>query len=473
MSFKKNIIYFIALLNAFSLTAQVTNNVYSWGRNRYGQLGTSDSINKLTPQRISNNFKFVSCGQDFSLAINQRGELFGCGLNIFGTCGDSLRDYYKSFKQIGTDTNWKFVSAGYAHALGINEKGELYGWGLNRYFALGLGPDSIDKVFYPKRIGDQSNWIYACAANNISFAINSRGELYSWGRDNNLGALGIGVVLVQNKPMRVGKDSNWLKVCSNRIHTIAINTKGQLFSWGNNRCGILGLGNYINFNTPQRVISDSNFINISAGWEHALAIKSNGEIYGWGRNQYGQLGTGNKIDLLKVTRIGKNSNWISVEAGYSSSLALTSNGELYSFGRNFYGLLGVGVTNDSTIPNRIGTDSSWTFISCKNSHCMAISNKIATSLGIYENRNSKNNQNEFSVYPNPCTKTLSFEKQKNINNETFKLIIVNAMGSEKMNVELDGLKSEIDVRGLTNGIYFYRIMGKSGGFFKGQFIVSK
>ena len=464
MSFKKNIIYFIALLNAFSLTAQVTNNVYSWGRNRYGQLGTGDSINKLTPQRISNNFKFVSCGQDFSLAINQRGELFGCGFNKYGQCGDSLRDYYKSFKQIGTDTNWKFVSAGYAHALGINEKGELYGWGLNRNYQLGLGSDSIDKVFYPTKIGKESNWVYASAGTDISFAINSKGELYSWGTDI-FGALGLGYgAYRRNIPSRIGYDSNWFKVSTNRYYAIAINTKGELFSWGNNSSGVLGLGNSNNYPIPKRVGSDSNFFEIAAGREHGLAVKSTGELYGWGSNVYGELGIGGiKLSGYMPTRIGKNSNWISVTAGNSSSMALTSNGELYSFGRNVYGLLGVGVTNDSTIPNRIGTDSSWTFISCKHSHCMAISNKIATSLGINENRNSKNNQNEFSVYPNPVKDQLYLNFNGQANHSKFS--IINITGQFVADGYID-LNQPINVSQVNSGIYILKIGNHSIRFIK-------
>lgn len=73
-------------------------------------------------------------------------------------------------------------------------------------------------------------------------------------------------------------------------HFLAINSSGQLFSWGLNDDGQLGNGGFSNSSTPTQVGSSTNWIDVACGDYHSLALNSNGDVYAWGRNIEQQCG---------------------------------------------------------------------------------------------------------------------------------------------------------------------------------------
>ncbi len=452
---------FLLCFLSCNLNAQTSNELYTWGYNATGQLGVGNKNNKNTPQLIPGNFKFVSGGYDFSLAINQKGQLFSCGANGHGQCGDSDYRDHLVLNQIGKDSNWKFVTTGWNHALGINSNGELFGWGTNMDFELATGNDTIYNVFIPRKIGTDTNWVSASAGNYFSLAINSKGELYSWG-GNGDGKLGLGNTIQQTTPQRVGKESNWKKIVTGRDFTIAINSKGYLYGFGNNRYGQLGLGNLNRQYEPQRIGNDSDFVEIAAGWYHVLAVKSNGELYSWGRNNSGQLGIGNKIDQTTPVRVGTNSNWVAVATGSVSSLALNSEGKIFSFGDNSLGQMGVGLTKDQTIPNQIGTDSNWTFIASGTAHCLALSIPNGQSAGNNQVKSSKN-EATLMAYPNPVKDQLYLNSNGQANHSKFS--IMNFTGHLVADGYTD-LNQPINVSQIKSGIYILKIGNESVEFIK-------
>lgn len=452
---KIHLFYFVLFYSSL-LSAQSNKQLYSWGYNSTGQLSVGDVVNKSTPQLVSTKMKFIAGGYDFSIAIDQSGKLFGAGANGHGQCGDSDYQKHLNFRQIGKDSNWTFVSTGWNHAIGINNKGYIYGWGSNLDYELGLGPDTIYNIFSPTRIGKDSNWVCAAAGSNFSLAINSKGELYSWGNYID-GRLGLGSMYdFQNTPQRVGLESDWVKVAAGRSFSIAINKKGQIFSFGNNRYGQLGLGNTIFQNVPQRVGLDSNFIDIAAGWYHILAVKSNGELYACGRNNYGQLGIGNQIDQSKLVRVGTLSNWESVAAGSAHSLALTKDGELFSFGDNSLGQLGVDLTKDKTIPNKIGTDSTWDFIASGTGHCLALS-RNSESAGMESISDIAIDDFQLNVFPVPTKALIYVDVTTSYSSKEYTIYSING---KKISCGILNPKMPIDVSNLSSGLYLIQVRNK-------------
>jgi len=68
-------------------------NIYCWGQNISGELGTGDTVNKTTPTsvfRLDPNVKSISAGEDHSVALRSNGEnLYGWGSNEGGQLGQS------------------------------------------------------------------------------------------------------------------------------------------------------------------------------------------------------------------------------------------------------------------------------------------------------------------------------------------------------------------------------------------------
>lgn len=66
--------------------------LYTWGRNRFGQLGLGDEEDVCLPTLVKGvlhriKVDSVSCGWQHTLALTPNGFVFGWGLNVFGQLG--------------------------------------------------------------------------------------------------------------------------------------------------------------------------------------------------------------------------------------------------------------------------------------------------------------------------------------------------------------------------------------------------
>ena len=318
--------------------------LYGWGNNPGGILGDGTTTNRSTPTRIgtASDWKDISTGVGHTLAINEKGELYAWGRNGYGRLGDGTTTRRNTPTRIGTSSDWVHISPGDFHSLAINSKGELYAWGYNNYGQLGDG--TIVNRHSPTRIGTSSDWTHISARRYRSLAINSKGELYAWGYNND-GQLGDGTTTNRNSPTRIGSASDWAYIFVGNSHSLAINTKGELYAWGSNLHGQLGNGTKsIGNKTPTRAGNASDWAHISAGLNHSLAVNSKGELYAWGSNLHGQLGDGTTTSQNSPNRIGTSADWKNVSGGGNHNLVINSKGELYVWGRNSYGGLGDGTT---------------------------------------------------------------------------------------------------------------------------------
>jgi len=336
-------------------------SIYGFGSNASGELGVGDSNQTTSPKLVGSNTNWIALaqGNNFSLFLNNLGELYAAGTNLNGATGQGTTSgIITSPTRIGTASNWSVISAGNSYALAINEDGEIYGWGTNGNGQLGLGDTTQRNT--PTRIGSASNWIAISANDGHSLFVNSSGELYAVGRNGN-GQLGLGDTTQRTTITRVGTASNWLDVAGGDNYSLGIKSNGEIYGWGRNSSGRTGLGTTIgNATTPTRIGSASNWISITSTGVHSLAINNSGELWTWGANFAGQLGLGDTTQRTTPTRVGSSSNWVIVDAGSSHTLAINESGELYAWGLNTSGQLGLGNTNSPvTSPTRVGSATGW------------------------------------------------------------------------------------------------------------------
>ncbi|MCL2808870.1 MAG: hypothetical protein FWD24_02255 [Treponema sp.] len=166
-------------------------------------------------------------------------------------------------------------------------------------------------------------------------------------------------------------------------HSLAIDSNGDLWTWGLNMYGQIGAGDggggNRNFNRHRPVqinteklnahISSTKFLVVSAGSFHNLAIDTNGILWAWGRNNNGQLGDNTTTQRTKPVEIRHGTKFKSISAGavspeYAShNLAIDIDGNLYAWGNNSFGQLGDGTTIQRTSPVHIKTDTKFKSIS--------------------------------------------------------------------------------------------------------------
>ncbi|GJP44503.1 hypothetical protein CLOM_g3896 [Closterium sp. NIES-68] len=84
-------------------------DVYSWGGNQFGQLGTGDTAAKVLPTLLdcpsldTRAVKAISCGARHSAAVTTDGTLFVWGSNKFGQLGIGHKDDAYSPQMVAKD----------------------------------------------------------------------------------------------------------------------------------------------------------------------------------------------------------------------------------------------------------------------------------------------------------------------------------------------------------------------------------
>jgi hypothetical protein len=260
-----------------------------------------------------------------------------------------------------------------------------------------------------------------------SLAADANHFVWAWG-DNYYGQLGNGEhgsgtkkltpVQVHGGEMETEFLEDINTVSAGENHSIALDSNGSVWTWGNNYYGKLGNNDpYNDSDTPVRVLSGEqglyvylkNIIAISAGWDHCIALEKydpvdpncNGRVYTWGRggpggsepyySPYGgRLGNGTTDDSYTPVKVkageqdpcNPNSylrNIIAVSAGEGHSMALDIYGCVWTWGDNYYGQLGNGTNDPCSLtpvrvvgPDGIGYLENIVAISAGFWHCLAI-----------------------------------------------------------------------------------------------------
>jgi alpha-tubulin suppressor-like RCC1 family protein len=103
----------------------------------------------------------------------------------------------------------------------------------------------------------------------------------------------------------------------------------------------LGLGDYASRETPSLLNSISNVIDISTGYSHTLVLNNKGEVFSFGSNivklninKYGQLCQDDLFQRNIPSKIKLEKKIKMVNAGSYSSFLLSEDGYIYACGQN-------------------------------------------------------------------------------------------------------------------------------------------
>ena len=237
-----------------SLALGADGNVYAWGRNDAGQLGTAVSLGGV--QTIS------------------------------------LKDGN------GTTVRATAIAAGTSHSLALGEDHRVYAWGSNLYGQLGNGnplpPSSATPltVAIPAGAGDVTS---IAAGANHSLAV-AGGHVYAWGNNgsNELAdpltsgrSTPIPVLSGSATPSSPFSTATMVAVAGGRDHSLALDASGTVWSFGSNNFGQLGRTDTA---VAGPVANLSGVYAIASHGDHNLALKADGTVASWGNNSNNQLG---------------------------------------------------------------------------------------------------------------------------------------------------------------------------------------
>jgi alpha-tubulin suppressor-like RCC1 family protein len=259
------------------------------------------------------------------------------------------------------------------------------GWGFNGQGQLGDGTvaDTKTPTAMPATLRD----LHAIDGNGL--AVSNDGNVWGWGPEElvqlyNGGAstdVGFGNCSI---PVRIlgGLPANVAEVGGSPSDAYALDTTGDVWSWGLNDQGQLGNGTTTNNFSPTKVPNlTTTHPAIAVG--NALAVLSDGTVWAWGDNSEGQLGD-NAVGSFSDTpvQVAGLSGITAIAQNGDTSYALDGSGNVWSWGSNDNGALGQGttVTNSSTPHQVIGVGGTGTLTATAISGGMALlsNGKVAT-----------------------------------------------------------------------------------------------
>ena len=185
--------------------------VYSWGSNRFGQLGLGDSQRPVLARTSTPTW----------IAFRDSNSPDGAGCSGIVTAG--LSDVIVK------------ISAGQYHSLAVDAGGRLYSWGWGVHGQLGHQHTNVEDVYRPTVVGLLRRHRIVDAAGGFahSIALTAKGTVYSFGLGL-FGQIGGGTTTKATRPSRVQLPAPARLIASGYFHSLAVldGQQQQLYQWG-------------------------------------------------------------------------------------------------------------------------------------------------------------------------------------------------------------------------------------------------
>ncbi|MCL6283083.1 Ig-like domain-containing protein [Ruegeria sp. 2012CJ41-6] len=355
---------------------QDSNTLYASGENVVGQLGNgSTGFDIKTPLAVEMPEGFearivsVSAGLLHTTVLTEDGDVYAFGFNNRGPLGTGDEETRTTAVKIDAldDVEIASIENGNGVSYAISDTGQLYGWGNNSNGQLGLG-DQQERLT-PQLIEALANEtvVTVSSGNSHTLALTADGQVWAFG-SNTDGQLGSPDALEADgtparralEPVLVeGLPENILSVTADTKTSYAVTDDGRVFGWGESRNGQLLQGEDNGDGTFAPDTSDvlapveltglpGNVVEVKGGARWAMALTEDGDVYGWGPNDEGPTGgldgdPGLESDAsfyptliveLDDVRI------VELQSGPNSIIAVSDAGEIFTWGSNSDGRLG-------------------------------------------------------------------------------------------------------------------------------------
>jgi alpha-tubulin suppressor-like RCC1 family protein len=284
-----------------SYSVDASGQLWGWGDNHFGELAKPTTVTSYpSPAQIAapSHIVQVSAGSGI-LAVTPDGNAWGWGMSSFGELG-----FVQSTPQITPVvlpglSNVVQVAAGSFTSVALTRTGTVYGAGQNLGGELGLGAAvTQSNTFQP--LPGLSNITQVAISESGFFsafvvAVDQSGHVFTAG-NNQDGEMGTGSASSTNQLAfaQVPNLDNVVAVSAGDLHVLALKRDGTVWAWGGNPYGALGNGTLNDSATPTQVSfpAGTELVDMEAGFLHSMALDSNGNLWSWGMNSFGELGTG-------------------------------------------------------------------------------------------------------------------------------------------------------------------------------------
>lgn len=258
--------------------------------------------------------------------------------------------------------NIKKIACGNNFCLALDNKGAVYAWGSGQQSELGrkLVERSAINGLTPSTFGlkktKKEYTVDIFCGSNHAFAIDNNDNVWAWGSENRgqtavLGAdaggdnasIDVPTIVEALSKERLG--SRIVKLAGGNMHSIGMTEKGECLTWGRCDNGVCGIdmstvpkekyalnerGEPGILTEPMVVPGVPEVVDVAAGPDHCFVITKDGKGYSWGLGNNFQLGQGNNIEeeklplVLRGSTITDDVKFVSVGCGGSFNFLATN-----------------------------------------------------------------------------------------------------------------------------------------------------
>eukprot|EP01130_Rhizamoeba_saxonica_P002284 TRINITY_DN1211_c0_g1_i4.p1 TRINITY_DN1211_c0_g1~~TRINITY_DN1211_c0_g1_i4.p1 ORF type:complete len:228 (-),score=57.78 TRINITY_DN1211_c0_g1_i4:84-767(-) len=160
------------------------------------------------------------------------------------------------------------IAAGDCNSYAVTERGYIYAWGNNRYGQIGKGKASASNTYSPRKMKHSDKFVQVSAGRYNAYAINTEGQILTWGRNI------LNIEEMQPRPVRLSEENTppIVSISTKRNHSIAISGLGTVYTWGIGTLGQLGLNSTQSFETPQFNEHLCSVKSAAVGEYHSICI---------------------------------------------------------------------------------------------------------------------------------------------------------------------------------------------------------
>ena len=298
--------------HTLALTSE--HRVYAWGSNSFGQLGRGEgnTTDSDVPVEVdlgwagNHQFTRIVAGDYHSVAMNTAGQLYVWGRNHKGQLGTGAASNIPVTKPVlldlftmlgSTESAVEDVAAGSGFTVMVSRSHDLlFAWGNNSNGQLGDGTtnDSPVPVAVQGVNGLQFERVESGAMHTLALTLD--GKVYAFG-SNLDGALGNGTTTATTTPVLAGVSGPMagkkiVRIQGGYAHSLALGENGKVYAWGKGTEGALGDGGTTSQTTPLEVggaLQNLFIKRIGAGRAFSAAVTSDGQFFTWGDNAFGTL----------------------------------------------------------------------------------------------------------------------------------------------------------------------------------------
>jgi alpha-tubulin suppressor-like RCC1 family protein len=354
-----------------SLFLTEDGEVWSCGYNGSGQLGRVIATGSATVVNLAKTpgltgIKGIACGEDHSFFLTEGGEVWSCGRNNYGQLGRAVATgsaTVVNLAKIPNLTGIKVIVGGYNYSFFLTDGGDVWSCGYNSYGQLGrVGANGSETAVNLTKTTvltgvkavacGQAHSLFLTEGGNVwSCGFNGSGQL---GRAEGSGSeTSVNLAIISNL-------SGIEAIACGFNHSLILTAGGEVWSCGQNNSGQLGRavanGSISNVNLAK--IPDLTGIkDIATGYYFSLFLTEDSELFSCGGNSYGQLGRAVADGSATVVNLAKIPGLTGIQAiagGQAHSLFLVEDSEILSCGYNSNGQLGRAVATGSTTVTNLG-----------------------------------------------------------------------------------------------------------------------